>query len=477
MYINFCRNIRMKKYITSIITLLLVITVSAQTAKQAEKLFNAGDYENAKAAYQRLIKSAPSNAGYNFFLGASLYELGDKESALPYLKKSADRKYINAYWYLGKLYADMYQYDDAIENYETHIEWLNQKNRDPQVAEEELSIIRQHARMFKGTEKVMVIDSFTVNKKNFLNQYKISKESGKLFTIPEITGVVYENERGNKRIYADMNENQEMNLYTQIKLLNGWGTPEPIPSLNELGNIDYPFLMGDGTTLYFASDNEESLGGYDIFITRYDSEDNVYLKPSNLGMPFNSTANDYMLAIDEFNQLGWFATDRNMPEDSVCIYVFIPNESKRTYNYENTDIQTMIDAATLRNISKTWENQAEVEQAQNRLKKVLSSKDENTDEKNFTFIINDRSTYHFINEFRSPEAKKLYLQLSNKLKELEKLEKNLSQMRDQYASGNAQIKKSLTPNILKLEKQIPSLRKETEEMTIKIRMIELQKNK
>ena len=235
--------------------------------------------------------------------------------------------------------------------------------------------------------------------------------------------------------------------------------------------------MGDGTTLYFASDHEESLGGYDIFITRYDSEDNEYLKPSNVGMPFNSTANDYMLAIDEYNHLGWFATDRNQPEDTVCIYVFIPNESKRTYNYENTDLQTMIDAATLRNISKTWEDKAEVEAAQNRLKNVLMNKDENTEEKSFTFIVNDQITYHSINEFRSAEAKKLYIQLSNKQKELQQSEKNLSQMRDQYASGNAQVKKNLTSTILALETQLPLLKKETEEMTVKVRNLEIKQRK
>ena len=104
--------------------MLIAFGVNAQTSKQAEKLFNNGDYQKAKEAYSKLIRTAPSNAGYNFFLGASLYELGEKDAAQPYLEKSAQRKYINAYRYLGKLYADLHRYDDAIENYETHIEWL-----------------------------------------------------------------------------------------------------------------------------------------------------------------------------------------------------------------------------------------------------------------------------------------------------------------------------------------------------------------
>ena len=467
----------MKKYIACLFTILFVVTASAQTAKQAEKLFNNGEYQKAKEAYQKLIKTAPSNAGYNFFLGASLYELGEKEAALPYLEKSASRKYINAYRHLGMLYADMYRYDEAIENYETHIEWLIEKNRDTESAESELSVIRQQARVFKGTEKVVVIDSFIVAKKDFINTYKISKESGQITIAPDSSGIIYENEMGNKRIISSLTEDNEQHLYTQVKLLNGWSKPEAITSLNAIGNVNYPFLMGDGITLYFASDNEESLGGYDIYITRYDSEDNKYLKPSNLGMPFNSTANDYMLAIDEYNNLGWFATDRYQPEDTVCIYVFIPNEIKQTYNYENTDLQTMIDAATLRDISKTWDNEEEVMEAKKRLANASTDNNETIENKNFTFIINDRITYHTLEDFRSNEAKVLYNQLSSSIDEMNELKIKLSKMRDQYAAGNSQVKKNMTADILKLEKQLPEIKETIEELTIKVRNLEIQKIK
>ena len=453
---------------------MCTVSLSAQTAKQAEKYFNDGDFDKSKAAYQRLVKTAPSNAGYNFFLGASLYELGEIKEAQTYLEKSAQRKYINAYRYLGKLYADLYMFDKAIDNYETHIEWLNEKNRDTQKAEEELSLIRQHARTFKGTEKVAVIDTFIVNKNDFLSVYKISKEAGTITTIPNTNGTQFENEMNNKRIYADTNQNK-IQLYTQVKLLDGWSVGEPINSLNELGDVNYPFVMGDGTTLYFASDNEDTMGGYDIYITRYDSEENEYLRPSNLGMPFNSTANDYMMVIDEYNNLGWFASDRNQPEDSVCIYVFIPNETKRTYNYENTDLQQMIKAATLNDISATWENLDEINEAKKRLADIMNNKIEQNNEKNFTFIINDKITYHTLENFHSTEAQKLFTKLTDKQKELEKIENELVKMRDQYAVGNAELKRKLTPTILQLEKQIPQLIRENEDLTIQIRDLEITK--
>lgn len=44
-----------------------------------------------------------------------------------------------------------------------------------------------------------------------------------------------------------------------------------------------------------------------------------------------------MYVIDEFNNLGWFASDRYQPEGKVCVYVFIPASSKQVYNYESMD--------------------------------------------------------------------------------------------------------------------------------------------
>lgn len=56
--------------------------------------------------------------------------------------------------------------------------------------------------------------------------------------------------------------------------------------------------MADGVTIYYASDGE-GLGGYDIFVTRYNTNTDTYLVPENVGMPFNSPYNDYMYVIDD----------------------------------------------------------------------------------------------------------------------------------------------------------------------------------
>ena len=464
----------MKKYILTLFAFCLMGTVSAQTLSQAKKMFESAQYEKARDAFSKLIKRSPNSAEYNYYYGASLYETGELNQAVPYLEKSAKRNYIGAFRYLGKAYADLYRYDEAVENYETHIEWLIEKDRDTEQAEAELSELRKKARMFKSVEKVAVIDSFVVSKSRFLDAYKISTTSGKLQLTPDGNGSVYENEMGNKRILSEMKDSV-MQLFTQIKLLDGWQEKEPIESLNENGNVNYPFLMGDGVTLYYASDGEGTLGGYDIFVTRYDSEDNTYLRPSNIGMPFNSSANDYMYAIDEFHNLGWFVTDRNQPADTVCVYVFVPNESKVNYNYEATDPQVIMDVATLRNIRTTWTDMDLVRNARQRLATLKYAESKEEKKNDFHFIIDDSATYTTWSNFRSKEAMEAYRQLLQKEKDLAHFKKTLQQKRVEYQNGNKENKKKLEPSILDLEKRILQLEAEIKKLETTARNLEVQK--
>lgn len=462
-----------KKHIICLLALFCTGVLSAQNLTQAKKLFDNGDFEKAKTAFAKFVKSSPSNAEYNYYYGASLYETGELNKSVPYLEKSAKRKYIGAYRYLGKAYADLYRFDEAVENYETHIEWLEEKNRDTETAQSELSEVLKRSRMFKSTEKITVIDSIIINKTAFLEAYKISASSGHILWNDDQNGTIHENEMGNKRILSER-RNDKMLLYTQIKLLDGWGEKNEIESLNNFGNVNFPFMMGDGITLYFASDGEGSLGGYDIFVTRYDSEDKAFLRPSNIGMPFNSTDNDYLYAIDEVNHLGWFVTDRNQPTDQVCVYIFIPNESKKSYNYEATDLEVMIDAATLRNIRTTWTDMNEVDAALLRLEKARKEEVAEVQIKDFHFIINDQLTYQSWDEFHSKEAKNKYHELAQKEKDLSFLEYTLQTKREQYASGNDKERKELAPSILDLEKRIPQLMDEIEHLTKEVRRIELE---
>ena len=88
-----------KHILLPLVALCMTGNAFSQTLTQARTWFLNGEFEKAKPVFKKLVKQAPSNANYNFWYGACCYETGEKNEALPYLKKSAARKVTNAYLY------------------------------------------------------------------------------------------------------------------------------------------------------------------------------------------------------------------------------------------------------------------------------------------------------------------------------------------------------------------------------------------
>lgn len=464
-----------KKHTLALLLLCAAGGVSAQTLSQAQKWFTNGEFDKAKPVFERLVKQSPSSANYNFWYGACCYETGELDKALPYLEKSAKRKVINGFLYLGKAYYDLYRFDDAISSLEDHIYWLELKKRDTSEAEKLMVKFRQGARMIRGIEKIAVIDSFSVDKADFLKAYKLSKESGEIQTAEEVNCTQFINEMGDKKIIAKESNGSTL-LYSSSKLIDQWGDLEPLTNLNNFNkNLNYPFMGSDGVTLYYAAQGEDCMGGYDIFITRYDSDENTYLRPDNMGMPFNSPYNDYMYALDDFNNLGWFATDRFQPEGKVCIYVFAPNESKQVYDYDTTDPTLLTEVAMLKSIRSTWHDADKVRLAKQQLAQIMYGQNDTKKKGDFCFIVDDNLTYRTLNDFRSKEARKMYQALQQKEKDLTDLQQALEKQRKQYgATSNAAEKQGMKPSILDLEKRVNDLYKEIKLYLTKIRNTEIQ---
>lgn len=462
---------KQKKYLTALLGLCMAGTAGAQTLTQAKNFFEQGEFEKAKPVFERLVKQSPSNASYNFWYGACCYETGESEKAYTYLSKSAKRRYIDAYLYLGKWCYDAYRFDEAEENLNEYIDLRSRKKGSTEDGERMLEKVRRGQRMIRGVEKVAVIDSFVVDKQDFLKAYKLSADAGDI----QITenGVRFTNEMGDKQLQSVRNAEGQASLYSSMKMIDQWSKPEAVTSINELGNADYPFVAGDGITMYYASDNEESMGGYDIFVTRYDSDDNSYLRPDNLGMPFNSPANDYMYVIDDLNNLGWFVSDRRQPEGKVCVYVFVPNASKQVYDYENGDPDQIAALARLDRISDTCTDEDKVRTARQQLAALVYSKDENTRKADFTFIVDDSATYHSLRDFRSAEARKQFQMLQQKEKDLESLIGQLDKKREAYAQAPESNRANMAPGILDMEKRVEQLRQDIEELTNTVRNTEI----
>lgn len=100
-------------------------------------------------------------------------------------------------------------------------------------------------------------------------------------------------------------------LYFSVKRNERWSRAFNLgATVNTSFNEDFPFLANDGRTLYFSSDNLKSMGGFDIYKSKYMPEAQYWSKPSNLGIPINSAGNDIYFRLTNDGLAGIFSSDR-----------------------------------------------------------------------------------------------------------------------------------------------------------------------
>lgn len=458
---------------------VLVLSIGAgsfaQNQKQAKAWFDAGEYERAKDAYKRIVSNNPRHGSYNYWYGVCLYETGEKDASVPYLKIAAEREVAKAFRYLGNYYREKGDYETAIENYETYVDEIKPTDslyvKHVRLVEQ----MKKEMKYLKRVEKVLIVDSVVMPKKQFLKAYPVNQDNGlitsstKLLKDCKTEGcMAYQTERKDKIYYSDVDADGSLQLFMRYKMLDEWSKPLPLEGLPE-GDNNYPFMLSDGMTIYFANNGTSSLGGYDIYVTRYNSELDRYLSAENVGMPFNSSANDYMMAIDEINNLGWFATDRFQAEDSVCVYTFIPTEKKQYYDWDNDDRGLVLDAARLNSIALTQTDSEAFRKARQALLMLAINNSQTEEQKDFVFVIDDFTEYHRLTDFRSEMAREMFVSWQKQQENLKRLQKELGELRMQYVRTTAVERKNMTDVLLEKERSCESLESSVMEMERNIR--------
>lgn len=290
------------------------------------------------------------------------------------------------------------------------------------------------AQMLASTQQIMFIDSMVVSKRNFLSYIPLSKDAG-LAEQNDSLGQ-FTNELRDHRLTVTYSKKDSACHISQCDYIaNTWTTPVRVKGISD-ASANFPFLMPDGITLYFAQKGENSIGGYDLFVTRYDAESGAFLKAENLGMPFSSTANDYFYAIDEASNLGYFVTDRNQPAGKVCIYVFVPNQTRKIYQSEAYSDQQLRSLAAISKIADTWKDKAARQQG---LKRFNEAKNQG---------------------MQALTTASVTTELDGLRHQAEVLEKALLLARNYYARSSEDERVTLRPEILKSEKELETLQLE-----------------
>lgn len=459
----------MIKYIIISIFCLIPMTCKAQNITDAEIFFNSGNYIEAYKIYAKIAET--NNSGLaRYRVARCLMEMKRYDEAIPLLEYAAGKKVNRAYLYLYIAYYQTYQFDKALGAIDTYIELENATQTDllPLNKKRQKALVAMN--MFDRIEDITVTDSLKVNKSQFLTGYGLSVEMGnlKVTSTPDdsLQTVMFRTGRGDKKIFSKMSPQKHTDIYVSYKLIDGWSEENTISSvINSHGfNENYPFEMADGITLYFSADNDESLGGYDIFMSRYNTENHEYTKPVNIGMPFNSPANDYMLVIDEIKDRGWFATDRYQHEDTVVIYEFVPNKEKRLIYIEDVEIRRNFAAF---NTYKTIKNTKVIDAAQRKVHNHNKSE-------SIEFLLNDGLIYTDIDDFKSEEAKNYFIKSEDIKNEMNDKKQQLETKRLEYSTVSEEVQKqNIAQEIIILEAEINRLTKSYNQYIFKVRQSEL----
>ena len=116
--------------------------------------------------------------------------------------------------------------------------------------------------------------------------------------------------------------NGDLDLYmVEMKSDSTWTAPKSLGNvINTEYDEDSPFLTKDGKTLYFSSNGNTSMGGFDIFKSELTS-DGTWGAPMNLGYPLNSPANEFNFYLDEKKGVALISSQRSGGYGEMDIYV------------------------------------------------------------------------------------------------------------------------------------------------------------
>lgn len=478
---NSYRIAAMRRFATIIMCLLLFAGASAQNRNTAKKLFNEGKYAEAKPMFKKLLKGSPKNSEYNYWYAACCIETADSVEVVEMLEFAASRNIANAFKYLGDIYFGEKEYPVAADYYSDFIDKTKSDSLRA-LYKQRLSYCERLDRMVRNTEMVCIIDSIVLEKENFLRAYSMGADVGRLascasyFDDPSLPGHLNETERGMDIFFSDESGDTlpQLKLFHRSKVGDEWGKVMPVAGFDTGGNDDYPFLLSDGTTLYFASDGEGSIGGYDIFVSRMNTEDGFFLRPDNLGMPFNSPANDYMMAINEVANLGWFASDRNQPQGKVCVYIFVPNEKRVKVDVDEVGYERALSLAEIESIADTQTDDEAVRKARQQLALLAYSFESVRKNVDFLFIIDDFNEYKTLSDFRSSRARELFEEWQAQTKQHKANVERLEQYRLDYASATAAARNGMRSRILQLETQVEDEVDALVELEYEVRRVEQQ---
>jgi hypothetical protein len=336
--------LKVLKHITSVFVFLF-ITVSAyaqdsqeEMKDKANALFEKEQYVEATSLYLRILSLEPRSFELNYRYGACLlYNSNQKQDALKYLNYSITDADIDprAYFFTGKALHLDYQFEEARKQYQVYLNKQSGKKDDRYDAERSIAMCINGKKLLTTFTDIIVAEKQEIDDARFFDIYSDSRTIGGVILVSDQFQSKLDKKMGHsptvhyptnaKTIYyssygEDLSTGKD--IYVSRRLPNGkWGKSQLLPGgVNTNQDEDFPYMHPSGNFLYFSSTGHNSMGGYDVFMSRFDHNIGSFKTPENVDFAISSPDDDLFYVVDSLFQNAYFASSRQSEAGKLHVY-------------------------------------------------------------------------------------------------------------------------------------------------------------
>ena len=306
--------------------------------EEALSLFESKKYSEAKDRYAQLVSLYPKDENYNYHFGACmLYVDVDKANPLKFLEYAVSRPNVDieAFYYLGKGYHYNYRFDDAISYFEKYKSKLPPKIKSKFDVDQDIRYCENGKNLLTNVTDPFVIQKKKVNQSDFFISFKLADIDGRVLVAPtelqtatdkknNYVPKMYTTKKSNIIYYTSYGSNDKNGIDIYSITINNsgeFGKPIRLPeTINTEYDEGFPFMTLDRTKFYFSSKGHNSMGGFDLFSSDYDTLTNNFGKAKNLDYSINTPDDDLMYAEIGSEGVAFFSSTRNCEQGKAYVY-------------------------------------------------------------------------------------------------------------------------------------------------------------
>ena len=309
----------------------------AELKSQADKSYRSENFVEASKLYAQLLSINRDDAFYNFRYGVCLiYNSRKKLDAIKHLTYASRVENFDpeVFFYLGKAYHLNYEFSEAVKFYNMYKTKAGSKLNVTLDVNRQIEMSENGKRLLSSANEIIVLDKKEIESQSFFRIYDLKDIGGDIIVSANFqskadkkykhTPVIHFPAKPTTIYYSSYGEDEKngKDIFIRRKLPDGsWSLPQTVNGgVNTKFDEDFPYMHPNGKYLYFSSKGHNSMGGYDVFRSKFDKESNTFGPPENLDFTISSPDDDLFYVVDSLDKSAYFASARQSLDGKIYVY-------------------------------------------------------------------------------------------------------------------------------------------------------------